>query len=117
MRQRHALYLSAAMTGRLALMAETRRLSKAELLERALQAYLTQDADGRLTHLLTQQQERNERTLGRVEPDAAIATELLATFLRYFLTITRPCRRARPTRRASWGSSASSRPLPGSCGA
>jgi len=90
MRQRHALYLSAAMTERLTLMAETHRLSKSDILERALQAYLTQDAGGRPTNLLAQQQDRNERKLGRVERDVAIATELLATFVRYFLTITPP---------------------------
>ena len=90
MRQRHALYLSAVMTERLEVMAETHRLSKSEILERALQAYLTQDANGRPTNLIAQQQDRNERTLGRVERDVAIATELLATFVRYFLTITPP---------------------------
>lgn len=90
MRQRHALYLSAAITERLAVMAETHRLSKSDILERAIQAYLTQDADGRPTHLLAQQQERNVRTLGRLDRDVAIATELLATFERYFLTITPP---------------------------
>src|SRR5262245_18171771 len=90
MRQRHALYLSAAMTERLTLMAETHRLSKSDILERAFQAYLTQDAGGRPTNLLAQQQDRNERKLGRVERDVAIATELLATFVRYFLTNTPP---------------------------
>jgi predicted transcriptional regulator len=58
MRQRHALYLSAAMTERLEVMAETHRLSKSEILERALQTYLTKDADGRPTNLLARQQER-----------------------------------------------------------
>jgi hypothetical protein len=93
MRQRHALYLSAAMTERLKLIAETRRLSKSEILERALQAYLGAEADGAdggPTRLLALQQERNERALGRLERDVAIATELLATFVRYFVTITPP---------------------------
>ena len=74
------------------LLAETHRLWKSEILERALQAYLTEDADGPPAHVLAQQQERNERALGRLERDVAIATELLATFLRYFLTITVPPR-------------------------
>lgn len=90
MRHRHSLYLSAALTERLGLVAETHRLSKSDILGRALQTYLTQDADGHLTHLLALQQERNERTLVRLERDVAIATELLATFVRYFLTVTPP---------------------------
>lgn len=40
--------------------------------------------------LVALQQERNERALDRLERDVAIATELLATFVRYFLTITPP---------------------------
>src|SRR5262245_38994852 len=90
MRQRHALYLSAAMTERLKLIAETHRLSKSEILERALQAHLATEGDGGPPHILALQQERNERALGRLERDVAITTELLATFVRYFLTITPP---------------------------
>ena len=41
MRHRHALYLSEAMTQRLQLVAEAHRLSKSEILERALRRYLT----------------------------------------------------------------------------
>jgi hypothetical protein len=36
------------------------------------------------------QQERNERALGRLGRDVAIVTELLATFVRDFGTITPP---------------------------
>jgi len=90
MRQRHALYLSAAMTQRLNLIAEVHRLSKSEILERALQAYLVPEANGGPAHLLAVQQERNAGALGRLERDVAIATELLATFVRYFVTITPP---------------------------
>lgn len=90
MRQRHSLYLSAALTQRLELTAETHRLSKSEIMERALKVYLTQDADDRPTHLVALQQERNEKSLGRLERDVAVSTELLATFVRYFLTITPP---------------------------
>jgi predicted transcriptional regulator len=90
MRRRHALYLSEAMTERLELVAETHRLSKSEILERALQVYLTQDADGRPSNLCGLQQEQNGKALKRLERDVAIATELLATFVGYFLTITPP---------------------------
>ena len=89
MRQRHALYLSQAMAQRLQVMAETHRLAKSEILERALQRYLANESgDPRAEQAL--QQGSNARSLRRLERDLAIATELIATFVRYFLTITPP---------------------------
>jgi hypothetical protein len=90
MRRRHALYLSEAMTERLELTAETHRLSKSEVLERALQVYLTQEGIGRASDLCGLQQEQNGKALKRLERDVAIGTELLATLVGYFLTITPP---------------------------
>jgi hypothetical protein len=90
MRQRHALYLSQAMTQRLQVMAETHRVAKSEILERALKRYLVDGSGGPPVDLLVLQQESNTRSFRRLERDLAIATELIATFVRYFLTITPP---------------------------
>jgi hypothetical protein len=90
MRQRHALYLSQAMTQRLQVMAETHRVPKSQILERALNRYLANESGGLPADLLALQQESNTRSLRRLERDLAIATELTATFVRYFLTITPP---------------------------
>jgi hypothetical protein len=90
MRQRHALYLSQAMTQRLQVMAETHRVAKSEILERALKRYLADESGGQPADLLVLQQESNSRSLRRLERDLAIAAELMATFVRYFLTITPP---------------------------
>jgi hypothetical protein len=91
MRQRHALYLSQAMTQRLQVMAETHRVAKSEILERALKRYLANENGGPPADLLVVlQQESNARWFRRLERDLAIATELTATFVRYFLTITPP---------------------------
>jgi hypothetical protein len=90
MRQRHALYLSQAMTQRLEVMAETHRVAKSEVLERALKRYLANESGDQPADLLVQEQESNTRSLRRLERDLAIATELIATFVRYFLTITPP---------------------------
>ena len=90
MRQRHALYLSQAMTQRLQVMAETHRVAKSEILERALKRYLANESGGLPADLLALQQELNSRSLRRLERDLAIAAELIATFVRYFLTITPP---------------------------
>ena len=90
MRHRHALYLSQAMTQRLQVMAETHRVAKSEILERALKRYLANESGDPPADLLVLQQESNTRSLRRLERDLAIATELIATFVRYFLTITPP---------------------------
>jgi hypothetical protein len=90
MRQRHALYLSQAMTQRLQVMAETHRVAKSEILERALKRYLENESGGPPDGLLALQQESNSRSLRRLERDLAITAELIATFVRYFLTITPP---------------------------
>jgi predicted transcriptional regulator len=90
MRHRHALYLSEAMTQRLQIMAETHRVAKSEILERALKRYLVNETGDQPPDLVVLQQESNTRSLRRLERDLAIATELIATFVRYFLTITPP---------------------------
>jgi hypothetical protein len=90
MRHRHALYLSEVMTQRLQIMAETHHLTKSEILERALKRYLASESGAPPTDLLVLQHERNSRSLRRLERDLAIATELMATFVRYFVTITPP---------------------------
>jgi predicted transcriptional regulator len=90
MRHRHALYLSEAMTQRLQLVAEAHRLSKSEILEHALQRYLTSENSDRSHDLTNIQQEATTRSLRRLERDLAIAVELTATFVRYFLMITPP---------------------------
>jgi hypothetical protein len=90
MRHRHALYLSEAMTQRLQIMAETHRVAKSEILERALKRYLVHESGDPPADLVVLQRESNSRSLRRLERDLAIASELIATFVRYFLTITPP---------------------------
>ena len=90
MRQRHSLYLSEAMTQRLQIMAETHRVSKSAILERSLQQYLAVESGRRLSDLQILPHEATTRSLRRLERDLAIATELTATFVRYFLTIIPP---------------------------
>lgn len=90
MRHRHALYLSEAMTQRLQLVAEAHRLSKSEILERALRRYLTAENNDIAHDLINIQQEANARSLRRLERDLAIAIELTATFVHYFVMITPP---------------------------
>jgi predicted transcriptional regulator len=90
MRQRHALYLSEAMTHQLQAAAETHRVSKSAILERALQQFLAPQSNGTSTNLQTLQQETMQRSLNRLERDLAVGNELTAIFVRYFLMITPP---------------------------
>ena len=90
MRHRHALYLSEVMSQRLQVMAETHRVAKSEILERALKRYLANESGAPPADLVVLQHESNTRSLRRLERDLAIATELIATFVRYFVTITPP---------------------------
>jgi hypothetical protein len=85
MRHRHALYFSQVMTQRLQLVAETHHISKSEILERALQRYLTSENNDQPPDLTNIQQETATRSLRRLERDLAITVELTATFVRYFL--------------------------------
>jgi hypothetical protein len=90
MRHRHALYLSEAMTQKLEAAAEVQRVSKSAILECSLQHYLSGQNDGPQSSMHNLQHEATARSLRRLERDLAIATELTATFVRYFLTITPP---------------------------
>ena len=90
MRHRHALYLSEAMTQQLQATAEKHHVSKSAILERALQQYLASQTGSPLNDLQNLQHEATGRSLRRLERDLAIATELTATFVRYFLMITPP---------------------------
>ena len=90
MRQRHALYLSQAMSERLQVVSETHRLSKSQILETALQRYLANDHTAQPNDLRDLQQQATTRSLRRLERDLAIVSELMATFVRYFVTITPP---------------------------
>ena len=90
MRHRHALYLSEALTHQLAITAETHHLSKSAILERALTQYLAATSGASSNGLQSLQQEQTTRSLRRLERDLAISSELTATFMRYFLTITPP---------------------------
>jgi len=90
MRYRHALYLSEAMSQRLQAAAEIHRVSKSAILERALQQYLAAPNGGQTSDLSSLHHAATGRSLRRLERDLAIVSELMATFVRYFVTITPP---------------------------
>jgi predicted transcriptional regulator len=90
MRHRHALYLSEHLSHQLAITAETHHVSKSAVLEQALTQYLSAPTSASSNGQQALQQEQTTRSLRRLERDLAITSELTATFMRYFLTITPP---------------------------
>jgi hypothetical protein len=90
MRHRHALYLSHGLTQRPHAVAETYRVTKSEVPERALQRYLTSENIDPLHDLTDIPQELTDRSLLSLERELAIAVELTATFVPYYLMITPP---------------------------
>ncbi len=90
MRHRHALYLSTTMTHKLNVAAQTHRVSKSAILERALQQYLAEPNGNQADDPQNLQHESMIRSMRRLERDLAISTELTSTFVRYFLMITPP---------------------------
>jgi hypothetical protein len=90
MRHRHALYLPETISQKLQAAAETHRVSKSAILERALQQYLVGQNNSPQNDLRNPQPEATTRSWRRLERDLAIATELTATCVRYYLTITPP---------------------------
>jgi hypothetical protein len=90
MRHRHAFYLSQRPTQRLYDVAETYRVKKSEVLERALQSYQTSENRDASHDLTKMQQEVTAPSLRRLKRELAIAAALTATCVRYFLMITPP---------------------------
>ena len=90
MRQRHALYLSETLTLQLQAASDTQRIPKSQVMEAALERYLAPTTKAPQPQNQALNGEASRRSLRRLERDLAIATELLATFVRYFVTITPP---------------------------
>jgi hypothetical protein len=65
-------------------------VTKSAVLDAALRAYLAPKRDQSLDAALMRRLDRLTRRQGLIERDVAIATETIALFVRYFLTITPP---------------------------
>ncbi|MDX2266222.1 MAG: CopG family transcriptional regulator [Hyphomicrobiales bacterium] len=65
-------------------------VTKSAVLDAALSAYLGPKRDQSLDAALIRRLDRLTRRQGLIERDVAIATETIALFVRYFLTITPP---------------------------
>lgn len=90
MKRRICSYVSDATGDRLDMAAKKPGLTKSAIIDEALKRYLDPQRDQSLDAALMRRLDRLTRRQGLIERDVAIATETIALFVRYFLTITPP---------------------------
>ena len=89
-KKRYTLYLSRPLARKFDLVAQQRQGAKSALVEEALRAQPGAAAHPGLDDALARRLDELNRNVARIGRDVAIATETLALFVRYFLTITPP---------------------------
>ena len=89
-KKRYTLYLSRPLARKFDLVAQQRQGAKSALVEEALRASLEPQPHPGLDDALARRLDELNRNVARIGRDVAIATETLALFVRYFLTITPP---------------------------
>lgn len=90
MKVRLTLRLPPALAGQLADYAARKRVPQALVVETALASFLSPDGADRLEAALARRMDRLARILERVERHGIIANEMLALFVRFWLTATPP---------------------------
>lgn len=89
-KKRYALYISRPLANKFELVAQQRHGSKSAMLEEALRVSLEPQRVPGVEEVLVRRLDELHKVVGIVNRDVAIVTEVLALFVRYFLTITPP---------------------------
>jgi hypothetical protein len=89
-RKRYCLYLSRPLANQLERVASLRRGSKSALLEEALRKSLEPEQVPGVEETLVRRLNELHRAVAAVARDQTVATETLALFVRYMLTVTPP---------------------------
>jgi len=89
-KKRYTLYLSPPLARKLDLVAQRRAGAKSALVEEALRASLEPQQHPGVDEGLVRRLNELNKSVASIKRDVAIATETLALFVRYFLTITPP---------------------------
>lgn len=89
-KKRYALYISRPLANKFELVAQQRHGSKSAMLEEALRLSLEPQRVPGVEEVLVRRLDELHKVVGIVNRDVAIVTEVLALFVRYFLTITPP---------------------------
>ncbi|MGF3021905.1 ribbon-helix-helix protein, CopG family [Methylobacterium aquaticum] len=90
MRDRLSISLPVKLIGRVADLADRKRLSRSAIVEAALDSFLSPDSADMQEAALTRRLDRLSRQAARVERDLRISTETVGLFIRFWLTITPP---------------------------
>lgn len=90
MRDRLNVSLPVGLIARVAELADHKRLTRSSVVEAALESFLSPDSSDMQEAAFTRRMDRLSRQASRIERDLHIATETIALFVRFWLTITPP---------------------------
>jgi len=89
-KERLSVYLDPAVMKQLAVYADRRAKSKSLVAEAAIASFLSADGPDKLEAAFTRRLDRVSRQADRLERDIGISIEMLALFVRFWLTATPP---------------------------
>lgn len=89
-KKRYTLYISRPLARKFDLVAQQRNGAKSALVEEALRASLEPQQHPGVEEGLARRFNELNKSIGAIRRDVTVATETLALFVRYFLTITPP---------------------------
>ncbi|MEO3431886.1 CopG family transcriptional regulator [Inquilinus sp. CAU 1745] len=84
------VYFDPALSAELEALAARRKVSKSQIVEVALAAFLSPDAADQREAAIVRRLDRLTRAMERLERDQTIAAEALALFVKFWLTTTPP---------------------------
>lgn len=90
MKERLSVYLDPAVMKQLAVYADRRAKSKSLVAEAAIASFLSADGPDKLEAAFSRRLDRVSRQAERLERDVGISIEMLALFVRFWLTATPP---------------------------
>jgi DNA-binding transcriptional MocR family regulator len=88
MRTRMNVYFPPELLRQLTDLADRKSLSRSSIVEAAVTSFLSPDGADRTEAAITRRLDRLSRQIQRLERDLSIATETLALFVRFWLTVT-----------------------------
>ena len=90
MKERLSVYLDSAIMAQLSAYAARRNKSLSLVAEAALASFLSPDGPDKLEAAFSRRLDRLSRQVERLERDLGISVEMLALFVRFWLTVTPP---------------------------